>query len=443
MTIRARFPGVVAALALALVTITGTLAQNATPIASGSPEASPAAPSDCGTLLGVGSPDDGCVIFINALDGDIALDLYIDGLKAVDDLTFGDVSGYFSLPAGDYTFDLVPAEQAFASSLFTLTDEQIEAGIAYEFAAVGTAADPQLLVSPVDLAPLAPNTDVPVGNTRIRAVNGVADAPSIDAVLIGGDIAERVGARLAFQDVSDYLQKVAGTYRVQLSTSEGDFTTLHLEEITFVGDTVYSLYLIGSAANGELRLLPVAVDLHDGNSTRRSVPPALVSEIVEVSNFSIYQGDCAQLSGQQAFELSGSGYAGTGPGTLAPWGGGEEPSGALGVTPALYGEGVLDDMNLGGLLGGRTVSVVVHDAATGGVVACGAVGGVVEKADHFWQHDRLIIGLEPVGDSGVSGTATFTEDTGILNDKINVSVSLAGGVSTSLEVVESGTPVAE
>src|SRR5690606_21085760 len=130
MTIRARFPGVVAALALALVTITGTLAQNATPIASGSPEASPAAPSDCGTLLGVGSPDDGCVIFINALDGDIALDLYIDGLKAVDDLTFGDVSGYFSLPAGDYTFDLVPAEQAFASSLFTLTDEQIEAGIA-------------------------------------------------------------------------------------------------------------------------------------------------------------------------------------------------------------------------------------------------------------------------------------------------------------------------
>jgi len=29
-----------------------------------------------------------------------------------------------------------------------------------------------------------------------------------------------------------------------------------------------------------------------------------------------------------------------------------------------------------------------------------------------------------VGDSGIAGTATLTEDTGILSDKINVAVSL-------------------
>ena len=125
-----------------------------------------------------------------------------------------------------------------------------------------------------------------------------------------------------------------------------------------------------------------------------------------------------------AYELNGTGYDGAGPGTLAPWGSGDDPSGALGAVPVQYGEGVLDDLNLGDLLGGRTVSVVVHDAATGGVVACGEVGGVVEEAGHFWQHDRLIVGLQPVGESDVSGTATFTEDTGILNDKINVAVSL-------------------
>ncbi|TXG86702.1 MAG: DUF4397 domain-containing protein [Thermomicrobiales bacterium] len=424
MTIRARFLVVVAAMALALVTIAGTLAQNATPTASGSPEASPAAPSDCGTLLGIGLPDDGCIVFINAIDEATPLDLYVNGFKAVDDLTFGDLSGYFSLPSGDYTFDIVPAGQSFASSLLTLDGNQIDAGTAYELAAVGTADAPQFLISPSDLSPLPPNVDVPVGNTRIRVVNAVADAPAIDVAIIGGDIAERVATGLAFKDVSDDLQKVAGSYRLQMSTSGGDFVTLHLSDIDLIGDTVYSVYLVGNAASDDLRLLPVAVDLNDGSSTQRLVPPVLISEIVEVSNFSIYQGDCEQLTGQQAFELTGSGYEGAGPGTLAPWGGGEQASGGLGATPVLYGEGVLEDMNFGGLLGGRTISVVVHDAATGGVVACGVVGGVVANADHFWQHDRLIIGLEPVGNTGISGTATFTEDTGILSDKINVSVSL-------------------
>jgi len=152
----------------------------------------------------------------------------------------------------------------------------------------------------------------------------------------------------------------------------------------------------------------------------------LASDVVPVSDFAIYSGNCDQLSGEVAFELSGNGYDGAGPGTLAPWGGGGEATGALGAVPVEYGEGTLDDLNLGKLLGGRATSVVVRDATTGGVVACGEIGGVVQKADNFWQHDRLIIGLRPVGASGISGTATFTEDTGVLNDKIHVSVALVG-----------------
>jgi len=388
MKTRGSFLGILAALALGLFAVTGALAQDATP------EASPIAASDCGTLLGIGTPDDGCVIFMNGIAGGDALDLYVDGLKAVDGLTFDDVSGYFALPAGRYSFALVPAGAVFENAVLSVADTEISAGTAYELAGIGPLDAPQLLVSPVDLSPLAPGAEgTPLGNTRIRAIHASPDAPALHLSLIGGDIADRTFPDLTFPQVSDYVDKTAGIYRLLLDPVEGEFGSLDLDEVDFQGDTVYSLYAIGDAANGDLRLLTVAVDLTDGTSTGRAVPPALVSDIVEVSSFSIYAGDCAQLSGQVAYELNGTGYDGAGPGTLVPWGSGEDPSGALGAVPVQYGEGVLDDLNLGDLLGGRAVSVVVHDAATGGVVACGEVGGVVEEADHFWQHDRLIVGL--------------------------------------------------
>lgn len=416
--------GIVMALAVALLSITGAQAQDATPVGT-EPVASPMVTPDCGTLLRIGTPTDSCLTFINALAGESALDLYVDGLQAVEELTTGDVSGYFALPEGSYTFDLVPAGASIEDSVFSAADVAIDAGVAYELAGIGTMDAPQLLVSAVDLSPLPPGQEgTPLENTRIRAIHASPDTGTVDVSLIGGDIAERAFEDLSFGQVSDPIVKLAGTYRVVLNPTEGDVVTIDFDEMQFDGESVNSIYLISDVQNGGLQLLGTTVHLDDGVSTKRAVPPTLVSEIVNVSQFSIYEGGCSQLSGQVAYELTGTGYDGTGPGTLAPWGSDGEAAGALGATPVLYGEGLLDDLNLGDLLGGRTVSVVVHDAATGGVVACGEVGGVVEKADHFWQHDRLIVGLYPVGEFGIAGTATFTEDTGILTDKVNVSVSL-------------------
>lgn len=428
MKIRGGFLGILAALALAVFTLAGTLAQSATPVAdepAASPAASPAAASDCGTLLGIGAPDDGCLIFINGIPDGGAFDLYVDSLKAVDSLRFDDVSGYFALPAGTYSFAVVPAGEPVENALASAEDVEISAGTAYELASIGMVDLPQLLVSAVDLSPLPPGTEgTPLSNTRIRAIHAVPDAGPADVAFVGGDIAERLFSALTFGQVSDYIDKTAGIYRVILDPTDGEFVSIDLDHVHFEGDTVYSVYAIGDVADGDLRLLAIAVDLTDGSATRREIPPVLVSDIIEVSRFALYEGDCEHLTGQVAFELSGTGYDGAGPGTLAPWGSGGDPAGTLGAVPVHYGEGTLDDLNLGDLLGGRAVSVVVHGAATDGVVACGEVGGVVEEADRFWQHDRLIVGLQSVGGSGISGAAIFTEDTGILSDKINVAVSL-------------------
>ncbi len=429
MKTRGRWIGLVMAVSLTLALVLGSAmsarAQDASPEAA-TPAASPTAASDCGTILQIGSPDDTCLILIQASVDAGDLDLYIDGLEAVQALAYTNVSGYFSLPAGRHRFELVPAGERPIKSAVKDTIET-DAGAAYELAVIGSGDDLQLQVNQVDLSPLSPGTaGTPLETTRVRAIHAVPDAPAVDISVIGGDIAEPIFTDVTYPDVTDYVEKTAGVYRVLLNVPDSKLPAIDLGETFFEGDTVYSIYAVGSIEDGELDAIEVSLNLETGASSSRGIPPMLASDVVPVSDFAIYSGNCDQLSGEVAFELSGNGYDGAGPGTLAPWGGGGEATGALGAVPVEYGEGTLDDLNLGKLLGGRATSVVVRDATTGGVVACGEIGGVVQKADNFWQHDRLIIGLRPVGASGISGTATFTEDTGVLNDKIHISVALVG-----------------
>lgn len=418
--------GMLAAIVLAILMAGGSLAQTGTPTAvdpSASPVASPEAAVSCAALMQLGSPEEACLLFINASPAAGNIDLYIDGLKAVDDLTFADVSGYFALPAGPHDLAVAPAGSTVDQALASADGVDLASGAAYELAVVGESGSLQLLVNPVDLAPLPPGTEgTPLKNTRVRAVHAVADGPAVDVTIISDDIAERIFSDVSYPTVTDYVTKTAGTYRIQVGVSGMDFASIDLGPTNFEGDTVYSMYAVGSVMTGDLKALTVFVDLETGASTRRSVPPVPVAELVQASSFAIYEGGCDQPSGRIAFDLTGSGYNGAGAGALAHWGGGGDVVGSLAAQPVEYGEGLLEEMNLGELLAERTSSIVVRDAATGEVVACGEIGGIIEKADNFWQHDRLIIGLRPAGDSGVSGIAILTEDTGILMDRIRFSV---------------------
>jgi len=192
-------------------------------------------------------------------------------------------------------------------------------------------------------------------------------------------------------------------------------------KLRFLVGSILALMLMGSSITGAIAqdATPVATD-----AASPIASPVVAAEVVPVDFFTVDRGDCARPTGTAAHVLSGNGYQGAGSGTLAPWGGGAEPIGALGAVPVQYGEGVLEDLNLGQLLGGRSTAVVVRNGSTGEIVACGEIGGVVQQADSFWQHDRLLIGLRSVGDSGVWGIATFTEDTGLRSDKIRISVAL-------------------
>ncbi len=205
MKMRVRSIGMLLAVVLACMSLMGARAQDATPDAvdmGASPVASPEAVAGCDTILGIGSTGDTCLILIQASEDAGDLDLYIDGLKAVESLTFTNVSGYFALPAGSHDFALVPAGETTDAALMT-DDFATEAGTAYELAVVGTSDDLQLLVNPVDLSPLPPGTSgTPLENTRVRVIHAVPDAPAVNISVIAGDIAERVFTDLTYPQPS-------------------------------------------------------------------------------------------------------------------------------------------------------------------------------------------------------------------------------------------------
>jgi hypothetical protein len=204
MKTRGSWIGLVLALALLLGSAMGAMAQDASPEAA-SPIASPTAASDCGTILQIGSPDDSCLILIQASVDSGDLDLYIDGLEAVQSLSYTNVSGYFSLPEGRHRFELVPAGERSIHSVLKDT-VKTEAGTAYELAVIGTADDLQLQVNPVDLSPMTPGTDgTPLQNTRVRAIHAVPDAPAVDISVIGGYIAEQVFTVVTYPEVTDFV----------------------------------------------------------------------------------------------------------------------------------------------------------------------------------------------------------------------------------------------
>jgi hypothetical protein len=98
----------------------------------------------------------------------------------------------------------------------------------------------------------------------------------------------------------------------------------------------------------------------------------------------------------------------------------------------------------GDLLDEGEHALVVHASAgeVGTIVACGAIGGVVDNG-------RLVIGLLPVDNSGIQGVAVFDEDEegflGLGDDEVSIRIYLIAeqAISADDATAEAATPEAE
>jgi hypothetical protein len=135
-----------------------------------------------------------------------------------------------------------------------------EAGTVSTVAATGFLAD----ISPVVL-----NDDFSLGDgkAQVRVVHFSPDAPAVD---VAPDGAEALLSGLEFPADTGYVALDAGEYDLEVRLAGTEDVAIQLDPIALAGDTAYSVFAIGSAADGSLTALPV----EDGSA-------AMVDEMAE------------------------------------------------------------------------------------------------------------------------------------------------------------------
>ena len=232
----------IAALMAALFGGLRASAQDATP----SPETTDM--GVCTEALGIGEAGNACVTVIHASPDAPAVDVYVDGTLALENLAFGAASGWVALPAGEHQVQVsatgTPADQAVIDATLALEEDA-----AYEVAAVGLVAEITAAVNQVNLSELGED------EARIRVVHASPDAPAVDIAVTDGDV---LFGELAFPDASGTRTVPAGSYDLEVRVAGTTDVALALPGVELEAGMVYSVYAIGLVGDGSLTVLPIA-----------------------------------------------------------------------------------------------------------------------------------------------------------------------------------------
>jgi hypothetical protein len=202
---------------------------------------------NCVTALGIGNEGDACINVIHASPDAPAVDVYLDGTKALSGLAFGAASGWVAVPAGEHQVQVTAADAAVDTAVID-ANVTLEAGAAYEVAATGLLANITPQIYQANLSAIADDS------ARIRVVHASPDAPAVDVAVKGGDV---LVPNLAFPNASDYLEVPAASYDLEVRPAGTTDVALDLPGVQLEAGMVYSVYAIGTLADGTLTVLPI------------------------------------------------------------------------------------------------------------------------------------------------------------------------------------------
>ncbi|MCS6882727.1 MAG: DUF4397 domain-containing protein [Oscillochloridaceae bacterium] len=201
-----------------------------------------------------------------------AVDIFINGEKAIEHLSFRRATGYLEVPAGTYTVGIAPAGGTASNIIYT-ADLTLEAGKVYTAWAnglLGGAGAQAFKVTPSVDADFAPV----VKQARVRAIHAVPDIAGspVDVYANGVKL-----VTFDFFAVTDYLTVPAGDYDIRVVLAGGNPQTEAVIQanVTVKGGKDYSI--IASGTNGDF----CATVLEDDNTL-----PATGKARVRAAHFS-------------------------------------------------------------------------------------------------------------------------------------------------------------
>jgi len=202
---------------------------------------------NCVEALGIGTEGDACVNIIHASPDAPGVDVYVNGDLALENLEFGNASGWVALPAGEHQVQVTATGGAPEDAVID-AEVKLEAGAAYEVTAVGLLADIAPVIYQTDLSALGDD------EARIKVVHASPDVAGVDIAVTGGDV---LIENLEFPAASEALVVPAGTYDLEVRPSGSMDVALPLPGVVLEAGTVYTVYAIGQAGDGTLTVLVV------------------------------------------------------------------------------------------------------------------------------------------------------------------------------------------
>lgn len=196
-----------------------------------------------------------------------AVDVFVNGERALTNVPFFTASDYLELPAGTYQIQVAPTGQP-ASAAVIDASATVQAGMAYTVAATGLVANIQPTIFADDLsAPAA-------GNAKIRVYHLSPDAPAVDVKPAGGDA---LISGLAFPQASDYLEVPAGSYDLQVTPAGGSDVVIDLAGTAVEAGRIYSVFATDVVAEITPQLA-VTTPVAAGGATAPSTLPSTSGE---------------------------------------------------------------------------------------------------------------------------------------------------------------------
>ncbi|MDQ3811118.1 MAG: DUF4397 domain-containing protein [Chloroflexota bacterium] len=176
-----------------------------------------------------------------------AVDVLIDGQRAVAALPFKSASPYTQIPAGTRSVRVTPAGQGGNAVLSA--DVPLQAGQSLTLVAVGRP--PELSALPLQDDNAAP----PAGKAKVRFVHTSPDAPPVDIAVRGGPT---IFPNVGFKSVAGYVTVDAGTYALDVRPAGTSSVALSVPGVILQSGQIVTFF--GAGLLNANTLSAVAID---------------------------------------------------------------------------------------------------------------------------------------------------------------------------------------
>ncbi|WP_308302513.1 DUF4397 domain-containing protein [Peribacillus deserti] len=163
------------------------------------------------------------------------VDIYVNGMRTMRDVTYKHVSDYLSLPPGRYQIDIYPAGTMVSTVISRKVN--VAAGKFYTLAAIGPAKNLRLM-------PIEDHLFVPSSETKVRFAHFSPDAPSVDLAVKNGDV---IFSKAEFRNVTDYVGLTPMTMDLEVRLAGSSTVVLSLPNVRLNPNTAYTILVLGSS----------------------------------------------------------------------------------------------------------------------------------------------------------------------------------------------------